>query len=206
MLFVALLIWRFAPLLFNKCKAKEERKAEDETKKRLWWYPFHMLALMLEYNAIYALAWKDPFLSNAIQRSFNQSIGQECQLGNPNSIGSLVSWAIAGALWVAFVIVYFCVIAVKASKASSENNKREAKYRSCRNVLGAFQLLLVCFLVFPYILSDNTEPIICFCNRASQVCSEIIGLAVRTAFIWLALLFLVLEYIITGCLLCIDTD
>ena len=192
LLFLALLIFRISPLLFKQCKANEENEkgekgnTNDEKKKKMWWYPFHMLGLLVEYNAIYVIAWREPFLA-----------GQECQIGNPDSIGNMVSWAAAGAVWVVFVIVYFFLI-VKAWK----HCRSCVSKCSCDRVLGTFQLLLVCFIVFPYLLGDNSEPIICLCNTVSTFCSVTLGLIVRTVFIWLAVAVILLEYIITGWLLC----
>ena len=193
LLFLALLIFRISPLLFKQCKANEEENKKGNTnkgekeKKKIWWYPFHMLGLLVEYNAIYVIAWREPFLA-----------GQECQIGNPNSIGNMVSWAAAGAVWVVFIIVYFFLI-VKAWK----HCRSCVSKCSCSRVLGTIQLLFVCFIVFPYLLGDNSEPIICLCNsNNSTFCSVTVGLIVRSAFIWLALAVILLECIITGWMLC----
>ena len=167
LLFAALILFRVSPKLLRKwLQVNQVDVVEIEATKKpnLFSAAFivHILALLIDYDAIFSSVWGDFFTPNGM-----------C---TPSQLrGSWACWAISFLIGVVFVILYFYL----------ENGRLSNAFCDCKpspnTCLMLVALVIICFLPGMYLLGDNDEPIGCVCNgfNTTTGCSEITGYQVR---------------------------
>ena len=169
LLFITLIFFRVVPLLLRKWLAVSNYVQKEVTDKNLLAASFliHMLALMVEYDAIYSVVWG------------NDSIAIDGVCSASDLSGSWACWTFSFVIWTAFVVVYFLL----ANKGLNGDVLKDIT----AFILMMIALVLLCGTLGIYLLGDNDEPIGCVCSGgfnstsvSSAGCSDITGKRIRS--------------------------
>ena len=197
LLFNALTTFVFLPTIFRKItrafdKTYDVHQIENE-ETSVQYFVFHMVALMLDFEAVYTGIWDYAFTD--IQNCDTNEI-----------IGSTACIVTGWAVWTVYAITYANFSNIKIGILNSMKCKH---YKSQLCLLdGLYYATLVLFFTtfFPtHILADNVEPLSCGCadsvNSSSTLlaCEERTGvLEVRIAFHFYGLMMLILQGVFGG--------
>ena len=170
LLFIALIFFRVVPLLLRKWLVMSNSNGPDkvtDTNLLAASFLIHMLALMVEYDAIYSIVWG------------NDSIAIDGVCSASDLSGSWACWTFSFVIWTAFVVVYFLL----ANKGFDGNVLEDIM----AFILMMIALVLLCATLGIYLLGDNDEPIGCVCSGgfnstsvSSAGCSDITGKRIRS--------------------------
>lgn len=185
LLFIALSAFTFLPELFRKIHKGLDSSYDSHSiantsyrDSHLQYLVLHMLALMVDFDALYAGVWSQAFSDYAT-----------CDVDD--IIGSLTCVIVGWITWSVYTIVYaYCLSNIGRIVKNIKNCKLlDIKYR-CLNTL-YYTTLILFFLSFfvVHILAGNVEPLSCGCaslpngTTSTSECVEISGVhETRVAF------------------------